>query len=61
MTVNSTLLRAVGAIIGALLIALPLYLAYATATAGSSSSSGYNSYSRRGRYRRAGEDDEEGT
>ncbi len=30
VTTNSTLLRAIGALIGALLLALPLYLAYAT-------------------------------
>ena len=55
VTVNSTLLRAIGAIIGALLIALPLYLAYATATAGGGGGGG-SGYNRRRRYKR--EEDE---
>ena len=62
--VNSTLLRAIGAIIGALLIALPLYLAYATATGGGGGGGGGGSgggyggshYARKRRFRR-GEDE----
>jgi hypothetical protein len=38
---NSTLIRAISAIIGALLLALPLYLAYATHVGGQSSGYGY--------------------
>ncbi len=45
MTTNSTLLRALGALVGLALLALPLYLAYATAL--SDSSGGYGYYSRR--------------
>jgi hypothetical protein len=58
VTVNSTLLRAIGAIIGALLIALPLYLAYATAGSGGGgggSAGGYGSHRKR-RYRRDGDE-----
>lgn len=51
VTVNSTLLRAIGAIVGALLLALPLYLAYATAANGT----GGGNY-----YRRFRREDEEG-
>ena len=54
VTVNSTLLRAIGAIIGALLLALPLYLAYATAAGGSDGSYGY--YKRSGRFKRSADD-----
>ena len=59
VTVNSTLIRAVGAIIGALLLALPLYLAYATAAGGGGGGggTGYHSGKRR-RRRREGEDDD---
>lgn len=47
MTVNSTLLRAIGAIIGALLLALPLYLAYATHQGGKDTGYGHSGYHRR--------------
>ena len=57
VTVNSTLLRAIGAIIGALLLALPLYLAYATA-AGAGTGGGYG-YKRSGRFKRASDDEGE--
>ena len=59
VTVNSTLIRVIGAIIGALLLAIPLYLAYATATAGGGGSSGQ--YSKRStREKREGTLDEDG-
>lgn len=64
VTVNSTLIRVIGAIIGALLLAIPLYLAYATATAGGGSSGGYHSggnyYKRSARAKREGTLDEDG-
>lgn len=58
VSVNSTLLRAIGAIVGALLLALPLYLAYATAGSAGSGGSGGSGYGNH--YRRKRDDGEEG-
>jgi len=57
---NSTLLRVIGALVGAALLSLPLYLAYATAVG--ADSGGYSSqYYKRKRKRAAEGLEEEGT
>lgn len=56
VTVNSTLIRVVGAIIGALLIGLPLFLAYTTAL--NSNNNGGGGYG--GHYRRFKREEQDG-
>ncbi len=58
MTTNSTLLRAIGALVGLLLLTLPLYLAYATAL---SDSGGYAyAYANRRKTKRDAEEGPDG-